>query len=90
MFYENVKEIGGDCFNTFTILNEGFKSDNGKYEGFVWLECRISDMKSEGNAFFIDVTDSEVAKKGDYSPLELDKKELGDFISYLKRCYSEM
>lgn len=70
----------------FTILNDGFNGVNG----WVEMECRLSDMECEGVAFFISVSDEKVAKNGDYSPLEMDKIELKQFIDYLNKMYKQM
>lgn len=76
----------GDCeHKQFTLLNDGFIPS-----GFVQMDCRLSDMDIEGEAFFISVTNEIEDKIGDYAPLEMDKKELKQFIDYLQDCYKEL
>jgi hypothetical protein len=84
----NKQEIGGKFYEVFTLLNEGYIT-NG-VEGWVQMECRISDMDCEGNQFFIGVLDDNVVKNGDYSPLSMEKSELKQFIDYLQKRYEEM
>ena len=81
-----IEKIGDTNHEVFTLLNDGFNDVNG----WVQMKCRLSDMECEGEAFFIDVSDKKVAKNGDYAPLEMDKKELKQFIDYLNRCYNNM
>ncbi len=83
---ETKTEIIGDRgYEIFTILNDGFLPS-----GFVEMKCRLSDMECEGEAFFIDVTNEIEDKQGDYAPLEMNKKELKQFIEYLNLRYNEM
>ena len=79
------KKLGDETFKTFTILCDGFVP-----KGYVQMECRLSDMKVEGEAFFIDVFDETTIKHGDYSPLTLEKHELKQFIDYLEWCHKSM
>jgi hypothetical protein len=79
------KLIGDKEFKVFTLLCDGFMP-----RGYVEMDCRLSDMDCEGEAFFINVTDETLAKQGDYAPLEMDKQELKQFIDYLKECYESM
>ena len=85
MIEVNEQKIGKTRHEVFTLLNDGF-NDNG----WIQLDCRLSNMKSEGEAFFISVSDQNVAKNGDYAPLEMNKTELKTFIEYLSRCYNAM
>lgn len=82
----NKQKIGNTKREVFTLLNDGFNGVNG----WVQMECRLSDMECEGEAFFISVSDDKVAKNGDYAPLEMDKEELKQFMDYLKNCYEAM
>jgi hypothetical protein len=86
MIQVNEQKIGDIKHEVFTLLNDGFNGVNG----WVEMECRLSDMNCEGEAFFINVSDEKVAKNGDYSPLEMDKTELKQFIDYLNKCYNSM
>ena len=52
------KKIGETNHKTFTLLNDGFIPS-----GFVQMDCRLSDMECESEAFFIFVEDEDVAKK---------------------------
>lgn len=81
----NNQQIGDYKHKTFTLLNDGFIPS-----GWVQMECRLSDMDSEGEAFFISVFDEDVCKNGNYSPLEMDKQELKTFIDYLNECYNQL
>lgn len=85
MIEVNKQKIGKTTHEVFTLLNDGFVPS-----GWVQLDCRLSDMKSEGEAFLISVSDQNVAKNGDYAPLEMNKAELKTFIEYLSRCYNAM
>jgi len=85
----NEQKIGDTKHEVFTLLNDGFHNEEG-FTGWVQMECRLSDMECEGEAFFISVSDDKVAKNGDYAPLEMDKKELEQFIGYLNKCYKHM
>lgn len=78
----SIKKIGDHEHKVFTLLNDGFVP-----YGFVEMECRLSDMDCEGEAFFISVSDETDSKKGSYAPLEMDKQELKQFIDYLTECY---
>tara|TARA_R110000822_G_scaffold74863_1_gene179821 strand:- start:13181 stop:13444 length:264 start_codon:yes stop_codon:yes gene_type:complete len=82
----NIQKIGDTNHEIFTLLNDGFNGVNG----WLQMECRLSDMECEGEAFFINVSDDKVAKNGDYSPLEMDKAELKQFIEYLNICHEAM
>ena len=79
------KKIGDYKYKTFTLLNDGFTP-----YGYVEMECRLSNMESEGEAFFICVLDETDSKKGSYAPLEMNKIELKQFIDYLNECYEAM
>ena len=79
------QNIGKTKREVFTLLNDRFNSVNG----WVEMECRLSDMEREGEAFFISVSDEKVAKNGDYSPLEMDKSELKQFIDYLNKIMNK-
>lgn len=79
------KKLGDETFKVFTLLNDGFHP-----KGYVQMECRLSDMDCEGEAFFIDVWDEDVIKNGHYSPLSMDKQGLKKFIDYLHECYESM
>lgn len=79
------KKIGKADHEVFTVLNEGFCRN-----GWVELECRLSDFKSEGVVFFMDVSDCQVAKNGRYSPLTMNKSDLKLYIDYLKKMYVQM
>jgi len=82
----NKIKIAETELKTFTLLNDGFIPS-----GFVQMECRLSENYLKGdNSFFIIIEDDEVSKNGNYSPLEMNKKELKQFIDYLKDCYKEM
>ena len=82
----NEQKIGKTNHKVFTLLNDGFNGVNG----WVEMECRLSDMKYEGEAFFITVSDDKVCKNGDFAPLEMDKPELKQFIDYLNKSYEAM
>ncbi|MCD8435848.1 hypothetical protein LNJ03_11145 [Tenacibaculum dicentrarchi] len=82
----NMQKIGDTRHEVFTLLNDCFNESGG----WVQMDCRISDPKIEGDAFFINASDNKVAKNGDYSPLSMTKGELYDFISYLKKCHDSM
>lgn len=79
------QKIDGHNHEVFTILNDGFHP-----KGYVQMECRLSDMDSEGEAFFIEVFDENVSKNGKYAPISMDKSELKQFIDYLKRMHDLM
>lgn len=81
--YDN--QIGEEKYEIFSILNEGFRPT-----GYVQMDCRMSDMKSEGVALFMYVYDEDVIKSGDYSPLEMNIEELRQFIDYLEDCHKKM
>ena len=85
MIDTNLEKIGKDYFHIFTIINEAFNGENG----WVELTCRVSDMKSEGEHVFIDVTDSKVCKNGSFAPITLDKSDLEQFIKFLTHCHSK-
>ena len=86
MIEVSFKTIGDKNCKTFTLLNDGFMPS-----GFVEMECRLSENYLNGDeAFFITVEDEDVAKNGNYSPLEMDKNELGQFIEFLQWCYNEL
>lgn len=84
----NEVTIGETKHKQFSLLNDGFHPS-----GFVLMECRNSDMDCEGNAFFIDITTDMAKHENDkiyYSPLEMDKSELKQFIEYLQEIYKEL
>lgn len=77
-------------FNIFTLLNDGFYDSNHEGTGWVQMDCRLSDTDSEGNVFFIDVTDNMTKRDGGFAALEMDAEELSDFIDYLKSCHKKL
>ena len=78
MFSVGKRKIGDDVFDMCIIEEGGFADD-----GYVRMEMRVADGKSEGNELFIGVMDSEVAKRGDYSPFAINSRELGYILEYL-------
>jgi hypothetical protein len=76
--------IGEHEIETFNILSEGWTC-----KGTVSMACRVSDMKSEGEAIFIDVSDTRDNKERTYAPVEMDKTELREYIEFLNRCYNK-